>query len=178
MRAFVWVVFKPLNKRVHPRNVCYCCCCCCCFSPNVFIAYYNRTLTFTRIIALHKFFMNSNVWSVFTKSVTTMQSQKLNPGLKVEATVELTPSSSYLEARWSSGHYLKLRIRTLPLRWFRCLVFKSSTKREIRHFRVVVVPWRQRNVQKSVIHVPSCCFTNLNLLLFWRSRYCRRRCCC
>ena len=33
---------------------------------------------------------------------------------------------------------------------------------------------RQRNVQKSVMHVQSCCFTNLNLLLFCRSR-CRRR---
>ena len=44
-----------------------------------------------------------------------MQSQKLNPGLKVEATVELTPSSSYFrEVGWRSGHYLKLRILTLP----------------------------------------------------------------
>lgn len=86
------------------------------FLPNVFSAYYKRTLTFTRIIALHTFFVNFNLLSVFTKSVTTMQSQKLNPGLKVEATVELTPSSNYLEAGWPSGHYLKLGIRTLPLR--------------------------------------------------------------
>ena len=55
-----------------------------------------------------------------------------------------------------------------------CLVFPSSTKREIRHFHVVVVQRRQRNVQKSVMHVQSCCFANLNLLLFCRSR-CRRR---
>ena len=41
------------------------------------------------------------------------------------------------------------------------------------HF--VVAQWRQRNVQKSVVHVQSCCFANLNLLLFWRSR-CPRRC--
>ena len=33
---------------------------------------------------------------------------------------------------------------------------------------------RQRNVQKSVMHVQSCCFVNLNLLLFCCSR-CRRR---
>ena len=33
---------------------------------------------------------------------------------------------------------------------------------------------RQRNVQKSVMHVQSCCFACLNLLLFGRSR-CRRR---
>ena len=48
----------------------------------------------------------------------------------------------------------------------RCLAFKSSTKHEIRHFHVVVVQWLQRNVQKSVIHVQSCCFTNRNPLLF------------
>ena len=40
----------------------------------------------------------------------------------------------------------------------RCLVFTSSTKREIRQFHVVVVQRRQRNVQKSVMHVQSCCF--------------------
>jgi len=55
-----------------------------------------------------------------------------------------------------------------------CLVFPSSTNREIRHVHVVVVQRRQRNVQKSVMHVQSCCFANLNLLLFCRSR-CRRR---
>ena len=57
-----------------------------------------------------------------------------------------------------------------------CLVFPSSTKREIRHFHVVVVQRRLRNVQKSVMHVQSCCFANLNLLLFCLSRCrCRRR---
>ena len=38
----------------------------------------------------------------------------------------------------------------------RCLVFTSSTKREIKYFHVVVVQRRQRNVQKSVMHVQSC----------------------
>ena len=57
----------------------------------------------------------------------------------------------------------------------RCSLFTFSIKREIRHFHVVVVQWRQINVQKSVMLVQSCCFANLNLLLFWRSR-CRRRC--
>ena len=37
-------------------------------------------------------------------------------------------------------------------------MFTFSTKREIRHFHVVVVQRRQRNVQKSVMHVQSCCF--------------------
>ena len=55
----------------------------------------------------------------------------------------------------------------------RCLEFTSSTKQEIRHFHVVVVQWRQRNVQISLMHVQSCCFANLNLSLFFRSR-CRR----
>ena len=55
----------------------------------------------------------------------------------------------------------------------RCLVFTSSSKREIRHFHVVVVQRRQRNVQKGVMHVQSCCFANLNQLLFCRS-CCRR----
>ena len=32
----------------------------------------------------------------------------------------------------------------------------SSSKREIRHFHVVVVQRRQRNVQKSVMRVQSC----------------------
>ena len=48
-----------------------------------------------------------------------------------------------------------------------CLVFPSSTKREIKHYHVVVVQRRQKNVQKSVMQVQSCCFANLNLLLFF-----------
>ena len=44
-----------------------------------------------------------------------------------------------------------------------CLVFPSSTKREIRHFHVVVVQRRLRNVQKSV--VKNCCFANLTYCL-------------
>ena len=39
------------------------------------------------------------------------------------------------------------------------LVFTSSTKREIRHFHVVVVQRRQRNVQKSMMYIQSCCFS-------------------
>ena len=52
---------------------------------------------------------------------------------------------------------------------FSCRLFTPSIKREIRHFPVVVVQWRQRNVQKSVL-----LFCLFNLLLFWRSR-CRHR---
>ena len=55
-------------------------------------------------------------------------------------------------------------------------MFTSSTKREIRHFHVVVVQRRLRKAQKIVMHRQSC-FANLNLLLFYYSRCrCRRRC--
>ena len=58
-----------------------------------------------------------------------------------------------------------------------CLLFPSSTKREIRQFHVVVVQRRQRNVQnKRFARAESCCFACLNLLLFCRSRCRRRRC--
>ena len=52
-------------------------------------------------------------------------------------------------------------------------MFPSSTKREIRHFHVVVVQRWQRNVQKSVMQVQRCCFANINPLQFFRS-HCRR----
>ena len=45
-------------------------------------------------------------------------------------------------------------------RKFRRSLFASSKKREIRHFHVVVTQWRQRNVQKSVMHVQSCCIAH------------------
>ena len=59
-------------------------------------------------------------------------------------------------------------------RKFRRRLFTSSIKPDFSNFHVVVVQWRQRNVQKSVMHIQSCCFAYLNLLLFWRS-HCRRR---
>ena len=44
-----------------------------------------------------------------------------------------------------------------------CFVFMSSIKCEIRPFHVIdiVVQRQQRNVEKSVMHVQSCCFANL-----------------
>ena len=51
----------------------------------------------------------------------------------------------------------------------------SSTKREIRQFHVVVVQRRQRNVQKSVMYVQSCCqFAYLTYCFF----FCHSRCRC
>ena len=53
-----------------------------------------------------------------------------------------------------------------------CLVFPSATIHEFMHFHIVVVQRRQRNVQTLMMHMQSCCFANLNLLLFCSS-YCR-----
>ena len=73
------------------------------------------------------------------------------------------------------GPYLSLEKEKEPF----CTVFTRSVKRvsEIRKFHVAVVQRLLKNVQKSVMHVQSCCFTNINLLLFCRSRCRRRRCC-
>ena len=45
-------------------------------------------------------------------------------------------------------------------------MFSPSTEREIRHFHVVVVQRRLRNVQKSVMHMQRCRFANLTYCLF------------
>ena len=43
------------------------------------------------------------------------------------------------------------------MKFDRCL-FMPSLKRDIRHFHVEVVQKQERNVQKSVMYVQSCCF--------------------
>ena len=45
-------------------------------------------------------------------------------------------------------------------------MFTFPIKRESTKFHIVIVQQRQRNVQKSVPHVQSCCFATLNLLFF------------
>ena len=49
-----------------------------------------------------------------------------------------------------------------------CVVLTYLIKRasEIRKFHVAVVQQRLRNVKKSLMHVRSCSFANLKLLLF------------
>ena len=47
-----------------------------------------------------------------------------------------------------------------------CLVYPSSTKREVRYFPVLFGQRRQRNVHKSAMLVQSCCFAYLNLFIF------------
>ena len=48
----------------------------------------------------------------------------------------------------------------------RFLGFTSFIKREIGKVLVVVVQWRQRNVQKRVMHVQSCCFALSSLIAY------------
>ena len=56
-----------------------------------------------------------------------------------------------------------------------CLVVTFSTKREIRKFCVVVrARSAKKSVQKSVMHVQSCCL--INLMPFCCSLWHRRRC--
>ena len=45
-------------------------------------------------------------------------------------------------------------------------VFKSYIKRPVRDFHVVVVQWRQRNVEESMMHVQSCCFAYKPIAFF------------
>ena len=52
---------------------------------------------------------------------------------------------------------------------FRHFLFTSSIKHEIGYFQVVVLQKQQRNVQKSVMHVQSCCFAYQTYCIFWHS---------
>ena len=55
-----------------------------------------------------------------------------------------------------------------------CVLYSIKRSRETRKFHVAVLQRRLRDVQKSVMHVQSCCFANINLLLCGRPR-CRQR---
>ena len=55
------------------------------------------------------------------------------------------------------------------------LSYYLTGTREIGKFHVAIVQRRLRYVQKRVMHVQSCCFANVSLLLFCRSRC--RLCC-
>ena len=52
-----------------------------------------------------------------------------------------------------------------------------STKREMRYFQYKVMQQRLINFKKSVMHVQSCCFANINLFRFCHSRCSLRRRC-
>ena len=57
------------------------------------------------------------------------------------------------------------------------LPFPYSDKLKIWPFHVVVVQGQQRNAQKSVLHVQSCCFAHLTYCLTFRlpSQLCFRK---
>ena len=59
------------------------------------------------------------------------------------------------------GPYLSLEKENV------CVMFTYSIKQvhEIKKFHVAVLQQQLRNVQKSMMHVQSCCFVNINLLL-------------
>ena len=62
------------------------------------------------------------------------------------------------------GPYLSLEKE--KKNWGVVVTYSIKRASEIRKFHVAVVQQRLRNVQKSVMHVQSCSFANLNLLLF------------
>ena len=82
--------------------------------------------------------------------------------------------SNASELFWSPCQFLQLYPSSERERNFRRCSFTSSIKREIGLFHVVVVQRHQRNVQKSMLHVKSCCFAYSTYFFFWRYR-CRRR---
>ena len=57
------------------------------------------------------------------------------------------------------------RVQTEMLE-FIAMPFSFSNERKIWLFHVVVVQGRQRNVQKSVMHVQSCCFAHYTYCFF------------
>ena len=65
--------------------------------------------------------------------------------------------------RWISINHIQVICHCL-------FTLTSFTKREIRYSHVAVEQWRQRNVQKSVMHVQSCCFALSNHCFFLLSR--------
>ena len=83
--------------------------------------------------------------------------------------------SAQFSALNPKGSYLSLEKEKEPF----CTVFTYSVKRasEIRKFHVAIVQRLLKNVQKSLMHLQTCCFTNINLLLFCPSRCRRCRCC-
>ena len=92
-----------------------------------------------------------------------------------------TYSISFILSNVSKSFWSRIVTDCLELRGKKktesSLEFAFSTKRENKHFHVVVVQRRQGKLQQSVLHVRSCCFANLILLVFSRSRCGRRHCC-
>ena len=66
---------------------------------------------------------------------------------------------------WSSILKDCIQVQETKERESRGLAFTSFTKRENRHFHVVIVQCGQRNVQKSVMHVVCCLPIETNCFL-------------
>ena len=93
----------------------------------------------------------------------------------ISITITPTHLLCQMEANSFWAKFLRTIFKVRNRRKISRRLFTSSIKREIRHFSVVVEQGRQKNVQKSTMHLQSSVFFSLfNLLLFWRSR-CRRR---
>ena len=71
--------------------------------------------------------------------------------------IALIPSCSVRQV--FSNFFSVSKFRNRKLKESRCLVFSPSTKREIIHFHVKVMQWRQRDVHKIATQV------RINLLL-------------
>ena len=111
------------------------------------------------------------------KKVINVQSCCLNSYLLELLSHLFRPVHRQMLANFLELNFKRLYQSSGKEREGRCLVFTCLTRREIKDFHVVVVERRQRNLQKRVMHVQSCCFANLNRLLFCRYRCLRcRRC--
>ena len=97
----------------------------------------------------------------FTQNVSS-HCFKLNRSYSVSFNLSNVGEIFWVE---SQRTVFKFRKRKLTLL---CWVYQLPAIKqalEIRKFHVAVEQWRLRNVQKSVLHVQSCCFDNINLLL-------------
>ena len=80
----------------------------------------------------------------------------------------ISDSVAFIPIRWKcqmQAHFLGVDLLGTTLKFRKRKKNSSSLvyvlhKRGIRHFQVVDVRWGQRNVQKRVMHVQSCCFAN------------------
>ena len=121
---------------------------------------------------------NSLLWQLIKDLKIRRQGRQWKHGLKSSFNLHRDSSNSITLSNVGEHFWSWIPEKPYPSseweRKFHSSLLTSSIKCDIRHFLVVVVQWRQRNVQKSVMHVQSCCFANPNLLLFWSS-CCRRR---
>ena len=87
-------------------------------------------------------------------------------GAKMRERREVSLLSLIFASSWESSASREIQVHKEKENFvIACL--RPSLKREIRHFNVVVVQRRQRNLQKSVMHVQSCCFALSSYCFFY-----------